>query len=139
MATPDLAVTPRSCHPGGSCALRLEVKNTRRTLVLSKVKCVSRQREELKITRVYTQQILGSPATPPFLASTRNPSVATTGTAWPKPQAIRSHAGGSQGSSCLSSPVLSSRHMDWEVGKDRPCAGWPQASWAISELAIDSG
>lgn len=54
MATLDLAATPRPCHPGGSWALRLEVKNTRRTLVLSKVKCVTRQREKLKITRVYT-------------------------------------------------------------------------------------
>lgn len=50
--------------------MRLEVKNTRRTLVLSKVKCVSRQREELKITRVYTQQILGSPG-PPFLGQSQ--------------------------------------------------------------------
>lgn len=82
MATLDLAVTPRPCHPGGSWALRLEVKNTRRTLVLSKVKCVTRQREELKITRVYTQQILGFPG-PPFLASPRNPSVAARGTASP--------------------------------------------------------
>lgn len=63
-ATLDLAVTPRPCQSGGSWALRLEVKNTRRTLVLSKVKCVTRQREEPKITRVYTQQIPGFPRLP---------------------------------------------------------------------------
>lgn len=31
------------CHPGSSWAVRYEVKNTRQTLVLSKVKCVTRQ------------------------------------------------------------------------------------------------
>lgn len=92
MATLDLAVTPSPCHPGGSWALRVEVKNTRQTLVLSKVKCVTRQREELKITCVYTQQCLGfpSPPTPPFLANPRNPSVAARGTARPKSQGIQS-------------------------------------------------
>lgn len=38
--THSLAVTPQPYHP---VAVRLEVKNTRRTLVLSKVKCVTRQ------------------------------------------------------------------------------------------------
>lgn len=106
-ATLNLAVTPRPCQSGGSWALRLEVKNTRRTLVLSKVKCVTRQREEPKITRVYTQQIPGFPCSP-LLVSPRNLSVAARRTAKPKPQDIQSHAGG-RGPPRLPFPVMSSR------------------------------
>lgn len=113
MATLDLAVTPSPCHQSGSWALRVEVKNTRQTLVLSKVKCVTRQREELKITCVYTQQSLGFPGTPtpPFLGQSQESICGCKGDSQDKapghPEPLRCE--GSQGSSRLPFPVMSLR------------------------------
>lgn len=131
MAILDLAVTPRPCHPGGSWALRLEVKNTRRTLVLSKVKCVTRQREKLKITRVYTPQILGFPGqSQESICGRKGDSQAK---APGHPKTCRGVSGPPASQSLSLRPVgLAAWAGRWG---DRPYAGWPLASWAILELA----
>lgn len=128
------------CHPGGSWVVRCEVKNTRQTLVLSKVKCVTRQPGGAENNPCLHSANSWLPWFPPphFLASPRNPSVAARG---PKPghspEDTQSHRRGLQGS--LSTTPQGHRSEAWtRRWEDRSCAVWLQGSSSVSELEIDS-